>query len=91
MFAQSGQELHQTHAVIVEMILHALITARIDYCNSLYYGVNECVLEKLQIVQNACARLLSNVSRFNHITPVLIELHWLPVKGGHHHPKIGKM
>ena len=38
----------------LEIILHALITARIDYCNSLYYSVNDRVLRKLQILQNAC-------------------------------------
>ena len=64
----------------LETILHALVTTRIDYCNSLLSGANDCVLRKLQTLQNACARLLSNTSYFQHITPVLIELHWLPVK-----------
>lgn len=64
----------------LEMILHAIITTRIDYCNSLYYGANECILRKLQVLQNACARLLTNTPRMDHITPILIDLHWLPVK-----------
>jgi len=64
----------------LEMIMHALITTRIDYCNSLYYGINGRLVHKLQTLQNACARLLTNASRFDHITPVLTALHWLPVK-----------
>ena len=35
---------------------------------------------KLQRVQNAAARLVSNVLRFLHISSVLYQLHWLPVK-----------
>jgi hypothetical protein len=64
----------------LETILHALVTARIDYCNSIQYGFNERVLHRVQVLQNACARLLSNASRFSHITPILAELHWLPIK-----------
>ena len=64
----------------LETLIHAFITVRIDYCNSLLYGVNDNLIRKLQVLQNACARLITNVSRFDHITPVLIQLHWLPVK-----------
>ena len=64
----------------LETIVHALITSRVDYCNSILYGLNESVLQKIQVLQNSCARLLSNASRFDHITPILIRLHWLPVK-----------
>ena len=39
-----------------------------------------CQLNKLQCVQNMCARLICNESRYCHITPLLVDLHWLPVK-----------
>ena len=59
--------------------MHALVTSRVDYCNSLLYGLPQTQLSKLQRVQNTAARLICNVSRFDHILPVLFRLHWLPV------------
>ena len=63
-----------------ETLIHAFISSRLDYCNSLLFGVPECHLHKLQRVQNAAARLIFQESRFCHITPLLKSLHWLPVK-----------
>ena len=63
-----------------ETLIHAFISSRLDYCNSLLFGVPECHLHKLQRVQNAAARLVVQESRFCHITPLLKSLHWLPVK-----------
>jgi len=61
------------------VLVDALVTSRIDYCNSLLYGLPQTQLSKLQRVQNIAARLICNISRFGHISPVLFELHWLPV------------
>ena len=63
-----------------KLLVHAFVISRIDYCNSLLYGLPQTQLIKLQRVQNAAARLICNVSRFDHITPVLYQLHWLPFK-----------
>ena len=60
-------------------MVHALVINRIDYCNSLLYGIPQTPLVKLKRVQNAAAHLICKVSRFDHITPVLFSLHWLPV------------
>ena len=63
----------------LEMVLHAFVTSRIDYCNGLVYGLPDCEIAKLQRVQNAAATLLMSCKKYDHITPVLINLHWLPV------------
>ena len=60
-------------------LIHSFVSSRIDYCNSLLYGVPKCHIGKLQRVQNAAARLVVMQGKFCHITPVLNQLHWLPV------------
>ena len=60
-------------------LVNALVTSRIDYANSLLYGVPQTQLRKLQLVQNSAARLIMQKRPDEHITPVLYELHWLPV------------
>ncbi|XP_076597184.1 uncharacterized protein LOC143326976 [Chaetodon auriga] len=62
-----------------ETVIHAFITSRLDYCNALYFGVSQSSLARLQLVQNAAARLLTGVRKREHITPILASLHWLPV------------
>ena len=57
----------------------AMVSARLDYCNALLYGTSSANLSKLQRVQNALARTVMLTSKHEHITPVLAELHWLPV------------
>jgi hypothetical protein len=63
-------------------LINSLVTSRLDYCNSLLYGVPACKLQQLQRVQNIAARVvtLTRCSPENHIIPVLKSLHWLPVK-----------
>ena len=63
----------------LETFIHAFITSRLDSCNAIFMGLNQQLTRKLQRVQNAAARLLTNTRKRQHITPVLRELHWLPV------------
>ena len=64
----------------LETVIHAFISSRVDYCNSLYLGICQSSLSRLQLVQNAAARLLTGTKKRESITPVLASLHWLPVK-----------
>ena len=63
-----------------ESIVHAFATSRIGNCNSLLYGLPKCDLKKLQYVQNSSARLIYLSKKFDHVTPLLISLHWLPIE-----------
>ena len=65
---------------ICSLVVRALITSRLDYCNSLLYGVTATNMAKLQRVQNAAARLITGAPKFCHIRPVLLKLHWLPIR-----------
>ena len=58
---------------------HSIVLGRLDYCNSLLYKVPAVHMSKLQRIQNSAARLVCSTPRFNHITPVIFSLHWLPV------------
>jgi len=60
-------------------LVHAFISSRLDYCNSLLVGAADCVIRKLQGVQNAAARLITGTCKFDHITSILRNLHWLLV------------
>ena len=64
----------------VKLIIHSLVTSRLDYCNALLHGIPVTYIKKLQCVQNASARLITRTKKTDHISPVLFELHWLPIQ-----------
>ena len=61
-------------------IVHAYVISRLDYAKSLLYNINSSLIHRLQVVQNAAARLILNASRYDHATPLIKSLHWLPVE-----------
>ncbi|XP_043935110.1 uncharacterized protein LOC122808205 [Protopterus annectens] len=63
----------------LEIVVHAFITSRLDYCNSILFGVIHGALSRLQLVQNAAGRFLEGKRKFDHAMPILTALHWLPV------------
>eukprot|EP00745_Piridium_sociabile_P007701 TRINITY_DN15145_c0_g1_i14.p1 TRINITY_DN15145_c0_g1~~TRINITY_DN15145_c0_g1_i14.p1 ORF type:complete len:248 (-),score=27.37 TRINITY_DN15145_c0_g1_i14:73-816(-) len=61
-------------------LICAFVLSRLDYCNALLSGSPTCLISKLQKVQNHAARLIFRSSKFDHITPLLRSLHWLPIQ-----------
>ena len=62
-----------------ECLIHSFVSSRLDYCNSVMYGVPSRYLSKLQLVQNSAARVVTCIKRQEHISPILYSLHWLPI------------
>ena len=63
-----------------DKMINCSITSRLEYCNSLLYDAKGYNISQLQLCQNNAARMLSLRRKFDHITPVLKDLHWLPVE-----------
>ena len=61
-------------------LVQSLVISRLDYANALYVGLSKDLLHRLQLVQNTAARIITRTSRKQHITPILYDLHWLPVE-----------
>ena len=62
-----------------KILVQTLVISRLDYCNSLLFGLPNSQISRLQSVMNTAARLIKLLPRRNHISPILKELHWLPI------------
>ena len=65
--------------IALKDIIRSLITTKLDYSNSLLYGLPQYIINKLQHVQNSAAHLITGTRKRDHIMPVLKSLHWLPI------------
>ena len=63
----------------VKTLVQSVVISRLDYCNSTYIGLPTTTTQKLQLSHNAAARIINKTRRHEHITPILQELHWLPI------------
>ena len=59
---------------------NSLVSSKLNYCNSLYSGISQKNLKKLQRIQNSLEPVITNTSKYQHITPTLKKQHWLPIK-----------
>ena len=57
------------------LFANAFIHSRIDYCNSLFYGLPKYSINRLQKIQNSVAHIITHTSSSSHITPVLKSSH----------------
>ena len=60
-----------------KILVTSLVLPRIDYCNSVLVGLPASQLHRLQLVINAAAKMISNAKKYDHVTPILHDLHWL--------------
>ena len=68
------------HAAL--MVANALFGSRLDYCNSLFRSLSTLDFRKLQYVQNSLARIVTNIIKYSHISPVrkTLQCSWLPIE-----------
>ena len=74
-----GRIRHLLSQNATAQLIHALISIRLDYCNSILYNLPKNSILRLQRIQNQAARILIK-SSYHHITEVLIDLHWLRIE-----------
>ncbi len=61
------------------LIVQALVLSRLDYCDALLAGLPANSIKPLQLIQNAAARYIFYEPKRMHVTPLFINLHWLPI------------
>ena len=64
----------------LKLIIESLVLSKLFYCSTVWANTSESNIKKLQLVQNFAARIITGARKYDHITPHLQELGWLPVK-----------
>ena len=64
---------------VAAQLMVSLVFSKLDYCNCILYGLPQCLIDKLQKVQNCAARVCLKKRKFDNVTPLLRYLYWLPV------------
>ena len=76
---QSSPVARSLSVEAAKTLVQAFVSSRLDYCNAILHGLPEKLMRRLQSVQNGAARMITSALRRDHITPILRQLHWLPV------------
>ena len=63
-----------------QQLVSSLLFSKLDYCNALMFGASADKIKRLQTIQNNAARLILRKRRREEATPLLVQLHWLPVE-----------
>ena len=75
-----GQLKHKLSREDLKILTHSVISSKLDYCNVILFGINEGLIQKLQKVQNAAARLICKLPKHSPVTEAIKDLHRLHVK-----------
>ena len=62
----------------LKTLVNSIIIGKVDNCNSLLYGISAYDRDRLQKFQNSCARTIYRKKKYDHVSGILKELHWLP-------------
>ena len=68
---------HSVTKPLLLTLVVSLVLSRLDYSSAALAGLPACQLNRLQSVFNAAARLICGARKYDHVTPLLRELHWL--------------
>ena len=63
-----------------KQLVLSLVMSHLDYMNCLLFGVSEVSLERMQKIQNMCVRTIYRLRKFDHVSNLMYDLHWLPIK-----------
>ena len=77
---QISRVKHVFRKVILVTIINSLVFSKLCYCSSVWSNTSASNIRKLQGVQHFAARIVSGTRKFDHVTPALKNLRWLPVK-----------
>jgi hypothetical protein len=61
------------------MLVTSLVHSRLDNCNVILAGLPSCDMRRLQLVLNLLIRLVTGARKYDHVTPLLRDHHWLPI------------
>ena len=64
----------------LKLIVNSIIVCKLDYCNALYFGISDFLINQLQLIQNAAAKAIVGLYKYDHLGNTLKELHWLPIR-----------
>ena len=77
---QINQVKHVLDKDTLTIVVNCLVFSKLFYCSNVWSNTTESNLDKVQKVQNFACRIVSGVKKFDHITPVLRAMQWLPIR-----------
>ena len=74
--------LYSISTTVCKSLIHGLVTSRLDYGNTILYGISDRHMHRLEMVQRSAARIVRQIRRGDRqsTTTILRQLHWLPVR-----------